>query len=74
MRRSDGAPLYTKRINHSQKHTIEISYSHDGQNPSIYRKRSENEFIERKIWDVGLRDLGALPQLLLGFAQSDSGS
>ncbi|MFQ5519098.1 MAG: hypothetical protein ACE5E3_03755 [Mariprofundus sp.] len=72
LRQSDGSPLYVKRINHSQKRTVEITYSLNEKEPTVYRKRSENEYIERKIWDTGLRDLGALPQLLLGFAKPDS--
>jgi len=73
IRRSDGAPLYVKRVNHSLNRTVEILYSLNDKQPSIYRKRSKNEFLERKIWDKDLRDLGAMPQLLQGFAQSDSG-
>jgi len=72
LRRSDGRPLYIKRINHSLKRTVEISYSQDESKPTIYRNRSENEFIERKIWDKGLRDLGTLPQLLLASVQPES--
>jgi len=74
VRRSDGKPLYVKRINHSLKRTVEINYSLSDGQPSIYRKRSENEFIERKIWDKDLRDLGVLPQLLQGFDASASDS
>jgi hypothetical protein len=66
VRRSDGMPLYVKRTNHALKHTVEITYSQKADKPCIYRMRSENEYIERKIWDTTLRDLGALPQLLLG--------
>jgi len=73
VRRSDGKPLYVKRINHSQNRTVEISYSLKDNQPSIYRKHSKDEFLERKIWDKGLRDLGALPQLLQGFSQPESG-
>jgi len=72
IRRSDGAPLYVKRINHSQERTVEITYSLNDKQPSIYRKRSKDEFLERKIWDKGLRDLGAMPQLLQGFASTGS--
>lgn len=72
VRRSDGMPMYVKRTNHALKHTVEISYSQNADVPSIYRMRSENEFIERKIWDTQLRDLGALPQLLLGLDKEAS--
>jgi outer membrane protein assembly factor BamB len=72
VRRSDGMPLYVKRTNHALKHTVEITYSQDADKPCIYRMRSENEYIERKIWDTELRDLGALPQLLLGLGEEDS--
>ena len=72
VRRSDGMPMYVKRINHALKHTVEIIYSQNSGKPSIYRKRSENEFIERKIWDASLRDLGVLPQFLPGSGADDS--
>jgi len=72
IRRSDGAPLYVKRMNHSLNRTVEISYSQDSKQPTIYRKKSKDEFLERKIWDRGLRDLGAMPQLLQGVVGSDS--
>jgi len=65
IRMRDGAPLYTKRINHSLHRSVEILYSLDAEHPSIYRRKSKNEFVERKIWRTGLRDLGALPQLLM---------
>jgi len=65
IRMSDGAPLYTKRINHVLHRSVEIQYSQDAKRPSIYRCTSKNEFVERKIWRTGLRDLGALPQLLM---------
>lgn len=71
IRRSDGAPLYVKRINHSLKRTVEISYSLDAKQPTIYRKKSQDEFLERKLWDKGLRDLGAMPQLLQGYVKRD---
>jgi len=74
VRRSDGKPLYVKRINHSLNRTVEINYSLSDDQPSIYRKRSANEFVERKIWDKNLSDLGVLPQLLMGFGQSESRS
>lgn len=73
IRRSDGAPLYVKRNNHSLHRTVEILYSLNDKQPSIYRKRSKDEFLERKIWAKGLRDLGAMPQLLQGFANTESG-
>ncbi len=73
VRRSDGKPLYVKRVNHSRNRTVEITYSQDDSKPTIYRMHSKNEFLERKIWDKGLRDLGALPQLLKGFGQGASG-
>jgi len=72
IRRSDGAPLYVKRINHSMQRTVEIEYSLNDNQPSIYRKQSKDEYLERKIWDKGLRDLGSMPQLLQGFLPSDS--
>ncbi|MDQ6982271.1 MAG: hypothetical protein Q9M08_04595 [Mariprofundus sp.] len=73
IRRSDGSPLYVKRINHAMKRTVEIKYSMNDKQPSIYRKQSNDEYLERKIWDKGLRDLGSMPQLLQGFFPSDSG-
>ncbi|MDQ6996583.1 MAG: hypothetical protein Q9M82_03880 [Mariprofundus sp.] len=42
IRRSDGAPLYVKRINHSMQRTVEIRYSLNDKEPSIYQKRSKN--------------------------------
>lgn len=72
LRRSDGLPLYIKRTNHALKRTVEIHYAQDEKKPTIYRNRSENEFVERKIWDKGLRDLGTLPQLLLASVQPES--
>ncbi|MDQ6959633.1 MAG: hypothetical protein Q9M27_01280 [Mariprofundaceae bacterium] len=65
IRMSDGAPLYTMRINHALHRSVEINYSLDAGQPSIYRRKSKNEYVERKIWRAGLRDLGALPQLLM---------
>jgi len=73
VRRSDGKPLYVKRVNHSLNRTVEINYSLKDDQPSIYHMRSKNEYLERKIWDKNLRDLGALPQLLQGFGQTESG-
>jgi hypothetical protein len=64
IRRSDGAPLYVKRVNHSLQRTVEIEYSLNEAEPTIYRKRSRDEYLERKIRDRDLRDLGAMPQLL----------
>ena len=69
VRRSDGMPLYVKRTNHALKHTVEITYSQNADKPCIYRMRSKNVYIERKIWDTKLRDLGAMPQLLLGLGK-----
>ena len=57
--------LYVKRINHTLHRSVEIEYSLDAKHPSIYRRTSKNEYMERKIWRTGLRDLGALPQLLM---------
>jgi len=65
IRMSDGAPLYTKRINHVLHRSVEIQYSMDAKQPSIYRRKSKNEYVERKIWRTGLNDLGTLPQLLM---------
>lgn len=65
IRMSDGAPLYVKRVNHALHRSVEIQYGLDANHPSIYRRRSENEYVERKIWNTDLRDLGALPQLLV---------
>jgi len=72
IRTSDGKPLYVKRINHALNRTIEITYSQNAENPTIYRKSSINETIERKIWDTDLQDLGALPQMLVRLVQSQS--
>jgi len=72
VRRSDGAPLYVKRINHSMQRTVEIKYSLNADQPTIYSKHSKDEFLERKVWDKNLRDLGALPQTLQML--TDSGS
>ncbi len=74
LRVSDGKPLYIKRINHILKRTIEITYSQDKSIPTIYRKRSADEFIERKIWNTELQDLGALPQMLVRIVQSSTES
>jgi len=72
LRRSDGLPLYVKRINHALNRTIEISYSQNDTTPTIYSKRSMDEVLDRKIWAKGLRDLGTLPQLLLSSVQTES--
>ncbi len=72
LRISDGKPLYVKRINHALKRTIEISYSQDADTPTIYRKSSADETLERKIWDTDLQDLGALPQMLVRLVQSEA--
>jgi len=74
LRTSDGKPLYIKRINHALKRTVEITYSQNADTPTIYRKISANETIERKIWDTDLQDLGALPQILIRLVQSQPGS
>ncbi len=66
IRRSDGAPLYVKRVNHALKRTVEIRYSLNADIPHVYRMRSRDEYIERKIRHPGLQDIGALPQMLLG--------
>jgi len=66
IRRSDGAPLYVKRSNRELGRTVEIDYGIDAGEPTIYRRRSKDEFVERKIRHTGLRDIGALPQILLG--------
>jgi len=65
IRMSDGAPLYVKRINHVLHRIVEIQYSQDAKQPSLYHRTSKNEYVERKIWRTGLRDLGTLPQLLM---------
>jgi len=65
IRMSDGTPLYVKRINYVLHRSVEIQYSLDAKHPSIYRRKSKNEYVERKIWHAGLHDLGALPQLLM---------
>jgi len=70
IRSSDGAPLYARRVNHALHRTVEITYSLDPKKPHIYRRSSKNEYFERKIYQVNLRDLGALPQVLLGFQAS----
>jgi len=74
LRTSDGTPLYVKRINHALKRTIEITYSQDADTPTFYRKSSADELIERKIWDTGLQDLGALPQMLVRLVQNQTGN
>ena len=75
IRISNGAPLYTKRINHALHRSVEILYSQDAKHPSIYRRKSKNEYVERKIWRTGLHDLGALPQLLISHQKSaDAGA
>jgi len=74
LRTSDGKPLYVKRINHALKRTVEITYSQDADTPTFYRKSSEDELIERKIWDTDLQDLGALPQMLVRLVQNQTGN
>jgi len=71
LRISDGKPLYVKRINHALKRTVEIIYSQDTKSPTLYRKRSADELVERKIWTTDLQDLGTLPQMLVRIVQSD---
>jgi len=71
VRQSDGAPLYVKRVNLALKRTVEIIYSQQADQPTIYRKRSADEFLERKIHEKDLRDIGSLPQLLVAQAVSD---
>jgi len=66
IRRSDGAPLYVKRSNHMLGRTVEIDYGVDSGAPVVYRRHSKGEFVERTIRHAGLRDIGALPQILLG--------
>lgn len=74
LRRSDGQPLYVKRINHVLKRTVEIHYSHDPKIPTTYLNQSENERLERKIWNTELQDLGALPQMLVRAVQAQAGA
>jgi len=74
LRASDGKPLYVKRINHALKRTVEITYSQDKATPTIYRKKSADELIERKIWNTDLQDLGALPQMLVRIVQFNTES
>ena len=71
LRLSDGKPLYVKRINHALNRTVEIIYSQAADSPTIYRKRSADELIERKIWRTDLQDLGTLPQMLIRAVQSN---
>ncbi len=73
IRRRDGAPLYTRRINHALGRIVEIFYSPDGISPHIYRLRSRDAYIERRIDRADLLDIGALPQMLLGL-QKKSGA
>jgi len=70
LRISDGKPLYVKRINHVLNRTVEIMYSQDAKSPTLYRKRSADELVERKIWTADLQDLGTLPQMLVRTVQS----
>jgi len=68
IRRSDGAPLYIKRINHGLQRTVEVKYSLDPKKPSIYTRVSGDETVIRRIRQTGLIDLGTLPQMLSGLA------
>ncbi len=70
IRRSDGAPLYVKRINYGLHRTVEIKYSLDPNKPHIYSRVTEDETVIRRIHQTGLMDLGALPQMLSGLALS----
>jgi len=71
IRRSDGAPLYVKRINHGLQRTVEVKYSLDSSKPSIYTRTTGDETVIRRIHQTGLMDLGTLPQILSGLAVSD---
>jgi len=73
IRRSDGAPLYVKRINHGLQRTVEVKYSLNSSQPSIYTRTTSDETVIRRIRQTGLRDLGSLPQLLSGLAVSAAG-
>ncbi|MDX8397562.1 MAG: hypothetical protein R8K49_04505 [Mariprofundaceae bacterium] len=72
LRHDNGKPLYTKRINHTLQRQVEITYSQNPKQPSIYRKHSENKKVEYKIWGNQLQDLGTLPQFLLGFSNKEN--
>ena len=65
LRRSDGAPLYTKRINQSLRRSVEIIYGQRAGEATLYRRWHAGQRLERKIRTTGLQDLGSLPQLLL---------
>jgi len=73
IRRSDGAPLYAKRINHVLQRTVEVTYSLDPSKPHIYRRESRDETVIRRIRQADLMDLGALPQMLSGLQASAAG-
>ncbi|MDQ6988166.1 MAG: hypothetical protein Q9M25_10220 [Mariprofundaceae bacterium] len=73
IRRSDGTPLYAKRINHILQRTVEVLYSLDSAKPHIYRRESRDETVIRRIRQDELMDLGALPQVLSGLQASTHG-
>ena len=74
IRRGDGAPLYTRRVNHVRQETVQISYSLDPAKPHIYRRETPNETLVRRIHQPGLIDMGTLPQVLSGLqATRESG-
>jgi len=74
IRRGDGAPLYTRRINHVLQQTVEVSYSMDASTPHIYHRESRDETFIRRIHQNDLKDLGTLPQILSGLhAVGESG-
>lgn len=66
IRRNEGAPLYTRRIDHVRQQTVEISYSPDPEKPHIYRRERRDETLVRRIRHSGLIDMGSLPQVLAG--------
>jgi len=73
IRRGDGAPLYTRRVDHLQQQTVEIIYSLDPATPHIYRRERKDETLVRRIRQAGLIDMGSLPQVLAG-VQAAQGS
>lgn len=66
IRRSDGAPLYTRRVNRVHPETVEIDYSLDPAKPTVYRRETRDETLVRRIRQRGLVDMGSLPQMLAG--------
>lgn len=70
IRQSDSAPLYVKRVNRILHQTVEVFYSIEAEKPHLYTRRTANKFYEKKIWKIGLRDLGTLPQMLLDLKES----